>query len=1782
MAETKALSTPPEESLPDPADLPTAVLLTFLPAEFTESVVTRVIHQRSQLTSDARAELDVVLNDEVSIPQFPRYPAKAPPPILKQAILRHVQESESLVTAILKVWFASQFALRDLVVERLREIDMAVSFPDFEEYQLNGYWPYDDWSSLCDEIVEAHGGLDREEVGLMLCCVTGKLPMFLATRTEDESRTMKSDLLHQTLTYLKELPANSTQWEAAVPTFLSSIAELSEAKAAERADAASLEELIKALSEFGDQYTQLLEYFELDISDWTDPTYFDASVLADVHGLLARLSGFFEEHRSIPQRGSSLTETKYLNEKREELEDRILCVKSELDQVLTVEGGPDERPHKPTSDELSLMPDTQTEVPEASTDATLSDLQLSEGGFEFDPTKANHTVLLPNRVDSLIIAPVPNVPTATVDVSVESLEHDGTNCVQAEVGRHRVENVGVGQTTVAVTVTAEDGATSQTYILSIVRAPSDDAALRSLHSTEGELEFDSALREYSIDIADGSRDLSVVFETTHDSATVMATLEHPDGTIVDLITSENGVCEILGLADGQSTLSLAVTAEDDVTTHTYRLTLTHRFRPTSDHAALMWSLVAEDDLAGAYWISRSLAAQRQVPSNLPTLLKAVQAARWLSPESRSFVEDLFATVSQTEPSFGDDAYVMLALAASIQPSIIAPETNLLAWLVAPSRFPSLGKLVTPVRNFANWGYALGPEHIRGDEWHRRLQNLISEANSNARLWLEDSSKRHHNFMRANTVWRHLCTEGGMLSKLLSRVADDHRSEVSTVKNDVEALNQEAFRSDLINETDQSLRPSPKSDIAGAARDWLHRGIIQGTDIAAWWCDLVDRENDSRTQSQNQWLSDHVAELRTQIAAASQDALDDLSKVASDSTRSDLAASALCLTRSIHRLLDHLSIDHGVHHPSIMPPVVADLQQVNQNAGFSGRGIGPNSKIEIALSRRLLWIPAVELRDDGLPVNAEEPIDLQRAEPDWFSTDTPLDVVVASRIGNGDFRFLDLLSLDSATGQPVKPEVAYSTDLAAARETLEEHHSRACDAVEQAASDGVIEFEGARWNELTYSLEDIAVDKIRNFKQAQDVLETIEVSVRDNRINRREELTREWDTFIRNLGEDTNVAPEVLEELTATFKLASRDDALDIRVMEDCVSRIRNFQSGDPQDLVRTPSERPRRTLEDFLRFSLGIGELRRVFVRSKDEEYDPQVQEVIENWELLKQERPRDRTGPTSKGRIGTVLRFLGLRYQNESELTLRKEDRSGRRWVYFTFETDPGGINAVRGAPQFGSQANGTYHIFCLWEDARPDRITHNASIDKVAKGSQGAIVVLYLDALTEAERHDIRSECWANDLTIPIVDEVLLAFLARCEGDRFRPFLEVSLPFTAANPYNPETAGWGSRVAPEMFYGREQLAREIEAMRDGTSLIFGGRQLGKTALLRRVEERGSDPDLRRFAWFIDLKASGYVPDAKPSKDPRDILEVLHDRFRQDDILGDDANGHSQEQIRQDILDAFDNDRDLQVLAMFDESDAFLQSDWTSGSAVVESLRALMDNTGNRFKVVFAGLHNVQRFANRPNNPFPNLGFNPNSPRRGGIGPLSDHEARDLVEQPFSLLGFRFEPLVVDKILSYTNRHPSLIQFFCHELILSYKQSNPDGSPPFTIGIEEVDRVHRTQSIQGGIKRRFKATFELDPRYHVIALTMILDQEHPTQSWSLDELRSYCQSYCPLTFDPDSLSDLELRSLLNELIGLGVLAQDVDSYRMRSSLLAQMFGSEDEVFDMLGQLEADEPYSVD
>ena len=93
-------------------------------------------------------------------------------------------------------------------------------------------------------------------------------------------------------------------------------------------------------------------------------------------------------------------------------------------------------------------------------------------------------------------------------------------------------------------------------------------------------------------------------------------------------------------------------------------------------------------------------------------------------------------------------------------------------------------------------------------------------------------------------------------------------------------------------------------------------------------------------------------------------------------------------------------------------------------------------------------------------------------------------------------------------------------------------------------------------------------------------------------------------------------------------------------------------------------------------------------------------------------------------------------------------------------------------------------------------------------------------------------------------------------------------------------------------MFYGREELANNVMKMRDGTSILFGGRQLGKTALLRYIEETFSQPLEKQFAWFIDLKDRGYVTAVSPAtpKEPSDIFKIIHEQFCSENLLASRA----------------------------------------------------------------------------------------------------------------------------------------------------------------------------------------------------------------------------------------------------------------------------------------------------
>lgn len=63
----------------------------------------------------------------------------------------------------------------------------------------------------------------------------------------------------------------------------------------------------------------------------------------------------------------------------------------------------------------------------------------------------------------------------------------------------------------------------------------------------------------------------------------------------------------------------------------------------------------------------------------------------------------------------------------------------------------------------------------------------------------------------------------------------------------------------------------------------------------------------------------------------------------------------------------------------------------------------------------------------------------------------------------------------------------------------------------------------------------------------------------------------------------------------------------------------------------------------------------------------------------------------------------------------------------------------------------------------------------------------------------------------------------------------MRVRLPFANVNPYIRQKRGL---VAPEMLYGRNDERRQVLDP-DGTQIIYGGRGLGKSALLRDAEAK-------------------------------------------------------------------------------------------------------------------------------------------------------------------------------------------------------------------------------------------------------------------------------------------------------------------------------------------------------
>ncbi|MEV7862415.1 hypothetical protein AB0O86_27220 [Streptomyces hirsutus] len=554
----------------------------------------------------------------------------------------------------------------------------------------------------------------------------------------------------------------------------------------------------------------------------------------------------------------------------------------------------------------------------------------------------------------------------------------------------------------------------------------------------------------------------------------------------------------------------------------------------------------------------------------------------------------------------------------------------------------------------------------------------------------------------------------------------------------------------------------------------------------------------------------------------------------------------------------------------------------------------------------------------------------------------------------------------------------------------------------------------------------------------------------------------------------------------------------------------------------------------------------------------------LDAWDRLGQLRDARKVGKA----VVSVLRLLGL---NASQPNVEEA-----RWGVTRLsvraditESTPGYVAVL------GSYARRMYKVVVITDELRGEGPLRHLPASAIE-----ANIILYTQPLGVEGRRSLAQESRGRSHQALVVDPAVVGWVAAHAPRSFRAVQQVTLPWTGYTPYTPHVAGL---VPPEVFKGRTD---EMRAVLDpqGPIFLFGGRQLGKSSLLRQaVEVFQKDDQENRVAVYVDLMKAD-IGHAEPPEDIwRMLLAELKRRGVISESVADRAPGNV---IANEVQQWIEERPERRLLLLADEADAFLTADaqavYTGGGQstfpTVKRLQRLMEDTGRNFKVVFAGLHQVQRF-NRLINVVTAHGG-----RDVPVGPLKPQDAVELVEEPMAAVGLTFETRdLVWHILGLTNYQANLLQIFCDRLVAYMQQrSMPADGRHAPITWEDVQQVAGMEEVRGLIAERLRYTINLEDRYRVLALLIALrslEQGHG-HGYRPAELLERAHERWPDGFPLNS--ERQLTIYLEEMVNLGLLIRlpgDERVYAMRSPNVVNMLGTQAELENELRDTQFDLPY---
>ena len=297
-----------------------SAIFGFMNTEYHEAVVKRALGSRNKVSREARGLLNSAIRECIRVDGY-KNTDRAPAHYLQEPVLKSVTQSDKLAGAVLKIWAESHDALGDVVVKHLDNLAMPAEYPDFSGNRFRGSWFSDVWTRETDKILERHGEFDKDDVALMLCYVSGKIP----------GDKKKDDVLSRSLEYLRSLPANAPEWGEAIPGFVESIQAIVETKKAQYEQANDLDTLI---AEVGDVFSLELEFLQKDIASWSaahlSPDADLSKVLQDTQSMRSLLT----EYQPIRKIAPVLEEERARRPRRAKLENRLLPLIDRIDKCM--------------------------------------------------------------------------------------------------------------------------------------------------------------------------------------------------------------------------------------------------------------------------------------------------------------------------------------------------------------------------------------------------------------------------------------------------------------------------------------------------------------------------------------------------------------------------------------------------------------------------------------------------------------------------------------------------------------------------------------------------------------------------------------------------------------------------------------------------------------------------------------------------------------------------------------------------------------------------------------------------------------------------------------------------------------------------------------------------------------------------------------------------------------------------------------------------------------------------------------------------------------------------------------------------------------------------------------------------------------------------------------------------------------------------------------------------------------------------------------------------------